>query len=108
METKHVISIKDEKRTKSINFKFPHLMNSESEQEVRTEYEALLEKKEELYQARDVVRTLEKELSLLEKQWQGKRDLFDIEFETIEKEVTTTKSYMVINGDTVYDCNTKR
>ena len=72
------------------------------------EYEALVNLQDRLYLARDEVRYLEKELDNKMKEWNGKKDLFDIEFESTEKEVETCISNMVINGDTVYDCNKRR
>lgn len=108
MEQKYIVTVKDENRIKAIHFKFPHLMDSNSEQEIKWEYEKLLAKREALYSARDEVRRLEKQVSELEKEWALKETLFDIEFESYEKEITTTKSYMVINGKTVYDCNGRR
>jgi hypothetical protein len=83
-------------------------MDSHSEQEIKWEYEALCGKKRELYNARELVRQLEKECDRREKEWNAKKDMFDIEFESYEKEVKTTKSYMTINGKTVYDCNSRR
>ena len=108
METTHKIRVEDKTKIKHIHFKFPHLMHTNSEQEIKYEYEALCAKKQELYDARDRVRQLEKEYGRREKEWNSKKDLFDIEFESYEKEVKTTKSYMTINGKTVYDCNSRR
>ena len=108
MKTTHKIKVEDKTKIKHIHFKFPHLMQTNSEQEIKWEYEKLCAKKNELYSARDRVRELEKECTRLEKEWEAKKSLFDIEFESYEKEVTTTKSYMTINGKTVYDCNSRR
>ena len=108
METTHKIRVEDKTKIKHIHFKFPHLMHTNSEHEIKCEYEALCAKKQELYDVRDRVRQLEKEHERMEKEWNGKKDLFDIEFESYEKEVKTTKSYMTINGKTVYDCNSRR
>ena len=108
METIHKIKVEDKTKIKSINFKFPHLMDTNSEQEIKWEYEKLCTKNAELHSARDRVRELEKEYARLEKQWNDKKDLFDIEFESTEKEVKTIKSYMTINGAVVYDCNGRR
>ena len=108
MEITHKIKVEDKTRIKNIRFKFPHLMDSRSEQEIKWEYGALCAKENELHSARERVRQLEKEYDRRMKEWNAKKDLFDIEFESYEKEVTTTKSYMVINGKTVYDCNSRR
>ena len=108
METTHKIRIEDKTRIKSIKFNFPELMDTDSSTLIREEYYSLLETKEELQEARKAVRELEKELRKKEMAWNKKKDLFEIEFESTEKEVKTTKSYMVINGATVYDCNGRR
>ena len=108
MEITHKIKVEEKNKIKQIHFKFPHLMHTNSEQEIKWEYEKLIAKREALYSAREEVRRLEKQVKELEKEWNSKKDLFDIEFESYEKEVTTTKSYMVINGKTVYDCNSRR
>jgi hypothetical protein len=104
----HVISIKDYATIVSIKFKFPHLMNEHSEEEIKKEYYRLFNKKDDLYNARKKVRELEKEYEELEKEWNAKKDLFDIEFKEDKKVVTTEKSYMTINGAVVYDCNKRR
>jgi hypothetical protein len=49
------------------------------------------------------VRELEKLLNEKEEIFSRKKDLFDIEFETVTKEYITRKSDMVFNGDLVYD-----
>lgn len=104
----HTIRVKDYTTIVSIKFKFPNLMNENSEEEVKTEYYTLLSKKEELHSAREKVRQLEKEYKELEKEWDAKKDLFDIEFKEDKKVVTTEKSYMTINGAVVYNCNKRR
>lgn len=83
-------------------------MSSDYDLAIQSEYEALLELQDRLYLLRESVRQLEKEYKEAEEKWKGKQDLFDIEFETSEKEVKTQTSYMTINGKTVYDCNTRR
>ena len=104
----HTIRVKDYTTIVSIKFKFPNLMNENSEEEVKAEYYTLLSKKEELHSAREKVRQLEKEYKELEKEWDAKKDLFDIEFKEDKKVVTTEKSYMTINGAVVYNCNKRR
>lgn len=102
------IRIEDKKKIKDITFKFPELMGEDARKLILGEYEALVNLQDRLYLARDEVRYLEKELENKMKEWDGKTDLFDIEFESTEKEVETSISNMVINGDTVYDCNKRR
>ena len=102
------IKIEDKKKIKDITFKFPDLMGEDARKLIIEEYEALVSLQDRLYLARDEVRYLEKELNTKMNAWNGKKDLFDIEFESTEKEVETTISNMVINGATVYDCNKGR
>ena len=108
MDTIHKVKIEDKTRIKDIKLKFPELMGEDSLDKIKEEYYSLLEAKGELQEARKVVRELEKKLLKKEREWNKKKDLFEIEFESTEKEVKTTKSYMVINGATVYDCNGRR
>lgn len=108
METIHIVKVEDKSRIKSIKFKFPELMDTDALSFIKDEYYALKETENELHSARDLVRSLEKKLAEMKKNWEAKEGLFDIEFDSCEKEVKTTKSYMTINGDTVYNCNTKR
>ena len=108
MDTIYRVKVVDRKVIKNISFKFPELMSDNSEELVKAEYNDLVTTQDALYQARDEVRRLEKELDSKMKAWDAKKDFFEVEFECSEKEVVTHKSYMVINGDTVYDCNGKR
>lgn len=102
METIHKVKIEDRTKIKSVTFKHPELMGKNAEKMVRLEYKALLDSKAELSEARDRVRKLEKRVDAMEKSWNSKKDMFDIEFECTEKEVKTQKSYLTINGDLVY------
>ena len=108
METIHKVKVEDETKIKSIKFKFPELVSNNAEQIITKEYYELIATKNELQYAREEVRRLEKLYNTLYQEWEAKRDLFDIEFESTKKEVKTTKSYMTINGKTVYDCNSRR
>lgn len=108
MDTIYRVKVVDRKVIKNISFKFPELMNENSEELVKAEYNDLVATQDALYQARDEVRRLEKELDSKMKVWDAKKDFFEVEFDSSEKEVVAHKSYMVINGDTEYDCNGKR
>lgn len=108
MDTIYKVKVVDRKVIKNVSFKFPELMSKQSEELIRNEYDDLIATQDALYQARDEVRRLEKELESKVKAWDAKKDFFEIKFESSEKDVVTHKSYMVINGDTVYDCNGKR
>lgn len=105
METIHKVNIVDRTKIKSVTFKHPELMGNDAEKMVKLEYRELLDVKEKLYAAREEVRRLEKKYDTLEKNWNSKKDMFDIEFESTEKEVKTQKSYLTINGDLVYSYN---
>ena len=102
METIHKVKVVDRAKIKSVTFKHPELMGKGAEKMVKLGYRELLDVKEKLYAAREEVRRLEKKYDTLEKSWNAKKDMFDIEFESTEKEVKTQKSYLTINGDLVY------
>ena len=102
METIHKVKVEDRTKIKSVTFKHPELMGKNAEKMIRLEYKALLDAKAELSEARDRVRKLEKKVDAMEKSWNAKNEMFDIEFECIEKEVKTEKSNMTINGALVY------
>ncbi len=105
METIHKVNIVDRTKIKRVTFKHPELMGKDAENMVKLEYRELLDVKEKLYAAREEVRRLEKLYGTLEAGWNAKKDMFDIEFESTEKEVKTQKSYLTINGDLVYSYN---
>ena len=102
METIHKVKVVDYTKIKSITFKHPKLMGKDAEKMVKLEYRELLDVKEKLYAAREEVRKLEKLYGTIEADWNSKKDMFDIEFESTEKEVRTEKSNMTINGALVY------
>ena len=105
METIHKVKVVDQTKIKHVTFKHPELMGKDAEKMVKLEYRELLDVKEKLYAAREEVRRLEKLYGTLEKDWNSKKEMFDIEFESTEKEVKTQKSYLTINGDLVYSYN---
>jgi hypothetical protein len=102
METTHKVKVVDRTKIKSVTFKHPELMGKDAEKMVKLEYRELLDVKEKLYAAREEVRKLEKKYDTLEKSWNSKKDMFDIEFESTEKEVKTEKSNVLLNGKLVY------
>ena len=102
METTHKVKVVDRTKIKSVTFKHPELMGKDAEKMVKLEYRELLDVKEKLYAAREEVRRLEKEYDTLEKSWNAKKEMFDIEFESTEKEAKTEKSNMLLNGKLVY------
>lgn len=102
MEKTHKVKVVDRTKIKSVTFKHPELMGKEAEKMVKLEYRELLDVKEKLYAAREEVRRLEKKYDTLEKSWNAKKDMFEIEFESTEKEVKTEKSNLLLNGKLVY------
>jgi hypothetical protein len=102
METIHKVKVEDRTKIKNVTFKHPELMGKDAEKMVKLEYRELLDVKEKLYAAREEVRRLEKKYDTLEKSWNAKKEMFDIEFESTEKEVKTEKSNMLLNGKLVY------
>lgn len=102
METIHKVKVVDRTKIKSVTFKHPEIMGKDAEKMVKLEYRELLDVKEKLYAAREEVRRLEKKYDALEKSWNAKNEMFDIEFECTEKEVKTEKSNLTINGALVY------
>ena len=102
MEKIHKINVVDYAKIKRVTFKHPELMGKDAEKMVKLEYRELLDVKEKLYAAREEVRRLEKKFGTLEKNWNAKKDMFDIEFESTEKEVKTEKSNILLNGKLVY------
>lgn len=102
METIHKVKVEDRTKIKNVTFKHPELMGKDAEKMVKLEYRELLDVKEKLYAAREEVRRLEKKYDTLEKSWNAKKEMFDIEFESTGKEVKTEKSNMLLNGKLVY------
>ena len=102
MEKIHKVNVVDYAKIKRITFKHPELMGKDAEKMVKLEYRELLDVKEKLYAAREEVRRLEKKYDTLEKNWNAKKDVFDIEFESTEKEVKTEKANLLLNGKLVY------
>lgn len=102
MEKIHKVKVVDYAKIKRVTFKHPELMGKDAEKMVKLEYRELLDVKEKLYAAREEVRRLEKKYDALEKKWNAKKDMFDIEFESTEKEVKTEKANLLLNGKLVY------
>ena len=102
MEKIHKVKVVDYAKIKRVNFKHPELMGKDAEKMVKLEYRELLDVKEKLYAAREEVRRLEKKYDALEKNWNAKKEMFDIEFESTEKEVKTEKANLLLNGKLVY------
>ena len=108
MDTTYIVKIENKKNLRRVLFKFPELMNKEAISLIESEYKTLCDTMDDLYSTREKVRELEKKYKELKDKWDAKQALFDLEFAMEEKEVSVTKSNLVINGDTVYNCNARR
>lgn len=102
MEKIHKVKVVDYSKIKRVTFKHPELMGEDAEKMVRLEYACLINAQEKLYETREKVRELEKHLDAMQKDWNAKKDMFDIEFESTEKEVKTEKANLLLNGKLVY------
>lgn len=102
MDKQIKISTTNRNIIKSVVCKHPDLVNDQACDKVKKAYYEMVSLQNELYDYRDIVRTLEKRLSVAEKEFNSMSQIFDIEFETSEKIVTTHKSNLVLNGDLVY------
>lgn len=85
MDRVEVIKSRNTKKISKVIFNFPSLMNNGAEEEVRREYQELLDAEEQLQEARDTVRTLETIFNEKKRVFNSKSSLFTLEFETTEK-----------------------
>lgn len=92
------IIISDKNIIKSIKFKYPSLMNSNSEDLVKELYNDILKTRSELNTARETVRELESKLEISQKAFNDLENILDIEFETKEIKDNTTKSNIMIKN----------
>lgn len=105
MDRQIKISITDKNKIKSVTCKHPDIVNENACNKVKDAYYELVRLQNELYDYRDIVRSLEKRLDVAKKEFDSMSQIFDIEFETSEKVVTTHKSNLVLNGALVYKYN---
>ena len=92
------IIISDKNIIKSVKFKYPSLMNSNSEDLVKELYNDILKTRAELNTARETVRELESKLETRQKTFNDLENILDIEFETKEIKDNTTKSNIMIKN----------
>ena len=71
---------------KDIRFEYPELMNDDAKESIKEEYYHILKLEEELDEARESVRNLEKTISELKQKFKVKQTLFTIEFEDMKVE----------------------
>ena len=64
--------VEDRSKVKAVHFKYPEMMNENAQEEIKNDYNELLSLEEELYNAREVVRELEKKLAEKKKKFDEK------------------------------------
>lgn len=92
------LKVTDYSKIKNIEFKYPSLVSEDAEDIIKNRYREILETKEALYSAREVVRELEKSLAKEEEEFRAMTHNCTIEFETYEKEYSTSTSNLFIKG----------
>lgn len=97
-EIRSKMIVEDRTKVREVHFKYPEMMNEGAQEEIKNDYNELLSLEEELYNAREVVRELEKKLTEKKKKFDEKTLLCTLEFETSEKEVVNYESYVLFKG----------
>lgn len=97
-EIRSKMIVEDRTKVKAVHFKYPEMMNEGAQEEIKNDYNELLSLEEELYDAREVVRELEKKLTEKKKKFDEKTSLCTLEFETSEKDIVNYESYVLFNG----------
>lgn len=92
------IHIENRRKIKDIIIKFPELMEPNAKEKIAEEYYNILSKEDELYETRHKVWKLENEIKELKDEFNVKSNLFQIEFETDEKEIKTSKCQVMVEG----------
>lgn len=105
MEKKEFITCINNKKIKSINFKFPELMAEDAKEKIMYDYTSLLDHKNTLQELRIKVREMEAIVKKLEEEFNQKSEMFTLEYDTYTKEYKTTESNILHNGDLVYHYN---
>ena len=90
--------VEDRTKVKAVHFKYPEMMNESAQEEIKNDYNELLSLEEGLYNAREVVRELEKKLTEKKKKFDEKTLLCTLEFETSEKEIVNYESYVLFKN----------
>lgn len=81
-----LVNVEDRRRIKKVYFKYPALFKSDAEHQVKVMYNELLTTEDQLDQARQEVRELEKKLVNRRKEFTALQSMFTIEFEQKEIE----------------------
>lgn len=97
-EIRSKMIVDDRTKVKAVHFKYPEMMNESAQEDIKNDYNELLSLEEELYNAREVVRKLEKKLTEKKKKFEEKTLLCTLEFETSEKEIVNYESYILLKN----------
>lgn len=97
-EIRSKMIVEDRTKVKAVHFKYPEMMNESAQEDIKNDYNELLSLEEELYNAREVVRELEKKLTEKKKKFDEKTLLCTLEFETSEKEIVNYESYVLFKN----------
>lgn len=97
-EIRSKMIVEDRTKVKAVHFKYPEMMNESAQEDIKNDYNELLSLEEELYNAREVVRKLEKKLTEKKKKFEEKTLLCTLEFETSEKEIVNYESYVLFKN----------
>lgn len=98
MSRVETIHIENRKKIKDIIIKFPELVESNAKEKIAEDYYNIVSKEEELHTLRNKVWNLEEEIKTLKDEFSLKSSLFEIEFETEEKTVETSKCNVMVEG----------
>lgn len=98
MSRVETIHIENRRKIKDIILKFPELMESNAKEIIEKEYYTILSKEDELHALRHKVWELEEEIKTLRNEFNLKSSLFEIEFETKEKTIETSKCGVMVEG----------
>lgn len=92
------IITQDYNKVKRIIFKNPNLMSGNAEQQIKDTYNSIINIKKEIAQWRQNIREAEAKLNELNEFLKSMSGLYEVEYETIKKEVTTEKAGFIITG----------
>ena len=92
------INITDYTRIKKVTPKFPELMNTNAEENLKYLHESMLRAKKELEKSRELIRLNEASYNSLKEEFNSKASLFDIEYECTTKEHIINDSNISIQG----------
>ena len=98
MSRVEIIHIENRRKIKDIIIKFPELVEPNAKDKIAEEYYNILSKEDELHETRHKVWQLEEEIKRLRDEFNVKSNLFEIEFETDNKEIETSECQVIVEG----------